>query len=61
VLGRNPNAYAGVVKEYVKTTQPSSQALTRSGYETRVENGVEMVRIGDTWTTVTAAARAGLV
>jgi hypothetical protein len=59
--GRNPNAYAALVKDYVHATQPSSGALNRAGYETRIERGVEIVRIGDTWTTVTAAARAGLI
>lgn len=61
VASRNPKAYAPLVKAYLTANAPTTGALKRGGYQTRTENGIEMVNIGGMWTSVAAATRAGMI
>jgi hypothetical protein len=59
--GRTVAGYKPIIAAYLDHVPISSHAASAAGYETRTEGGTEMIKIGGTWTTLKAAARAGLL
>ena len=61
VSTRSLEGYRELAKTFMGKVAPAQSQLTRNGFETKTENGTDMVNISGMWTTVKAAARMGLV
>jgi hypothetical protein len=61
VSTRSLAGYRELAKTFMGKVSPAQSQLARNNFETKTENGTDMVNIGGMWTTVKAAARMGLV
>lgn len=61
VTTRSLEGYRELAQTFMGKVAPAQSQLTRNGFETKTENGTDMVNISGMWTTVKAAARMGLI